>query len=134
MIYYDTDVLVNAYFLQDEDKQREAREVIDSASMAGLATISTLSVQETLFVLGRLRADAEEMQRAFDRMMGLSPVTYDSRDLRRAYDLATSVGFRNINDCIHTAIAEAHCTELVTYNRRDFNRIRNFARVGITIL
>ena len=134
MTYFDTDVLVNAFFLQDENKQRESKEVIELASRQGLAAVSVLSVQETLFTLGRLRADRAELRGAFDWLMQTPPIIYDLNHLHRAYELAATIGFQNINDCIHTAIAETHCTELVTYNRRDFNRLRNFARVSINIL
>ncbi len=134
MIYFDTDVLVNAYFVQDQSKNLQALEAMDLAKLDSAATISTLSVQETLFALGRLAIGAREMSNAFEHLMQLQPVVYGIPELRRAYELATNVGFRNINDCIHTAIAESHCTELVTYNRQDFSRIRDFARVGITIL
>ena len=66
--------------------------------------------------------------------MQLEPLAYDLAVLQRAYDLANHVGFRNINDCIHTAIAESHCTELITYNKRDFSKIKEFATVRVTIL
>ena len=134
MIYFDTDVLINAYVRQDQGKYRQSVDLIERTIEENAAGISTLSIQETLHVLGRMRVDFDGIRAAFDSLMQLEPLTYGSAELRRTFDLATRVGFRNINDCIHTAIAEAHCAELITYNRRDFNRIRNFARVDITVL
>lgn len=134
MTYFDTDVLVNALVRQDEQKHRHSRESVGSAMSEHTAVISILSIQEVLYVLGRLGLSYEQTQAAFSELVTMQPVPYGMEDLRRAVDLASQIGFRNINDCIHTAIAEKHSTELVTYNGRDFSRIRDFARVGITIL
>ena len=134
MTYFDTDVLVHSFVVQEPDKYRQANDLVEEATRNSTAVISILSVQETLFVLNRLGVDIREMNVVFEDMMQLQPIAYDLAQLRRAFDLAEKVGFSNINDCIHAAIAEEHCTELVTYNRRDFSRIREFARVGITIL
>ena len=134
MIYIDTDVLIHAYIVQDEEKNRQANEVIEQVNENDIAVISTLSIQEMLFVLERLRIDPEEINTAYDEAMQLQPLAYDIEILRRSVDIAKHVGFRNINDCIHTAIAESHCTELITYNKRDFSKIKEFATVRVTIL
>ena len=134
MIYIDTDVLIHAYVVQDAHKHRQANEVIEQANANDIAVISTLTIQEMLFVLARLDVDNEEIEIAYNEVMQLEPLAYDIEILRRAFGIARHVGFRNINDCIHTAIAESHCTELITYNRRDFIRIKEFATVSVTIL
>ena len=134
MIYIDTDVLVHAYVVQDIEKHRQANEIIDQVNEDDITAISTLSVQEMLFVLGRLRLNHEEINTAYDEAMKLQPLAYDIEILRRSVDIARQVGFRNINDCIHTAIAESHCTELMTYNKRDFSKIKEFTTVRVTIL
>lgn len=135
MIYIDTDVLIHAYVIQDQGKHDQARKAIERAVAAQEAIISTLNIQEALYVLDRrLDLDVDKIQSIYDALMRMRPLSYDAETLRRAMDIAREVGFRNINDCIHTAIAESHCTELITYNRRDFSRIANFARIGITIL
>ena len=54
MIYIDTDVLVHAYVVQDARKNRQANEVIEQVNKDDSAVISTLSIQEMLFVLERL--------------------------------------------------------------------------------
>ena len=134
MTYIDTDVLINAYVVQDRTKNRQANEVIEQVNEGDSAAISTLSVQEMLFVLERLRIDREDINTAYNEVMRLQPLAYGIGILRRSVDIAKHVGFRNINDCIHTAIAESHCTELITYNESDFRKIREFAKVRVTIL
>ena len=134
VVYFDTDLLVNAFFLQDAGKNQQATEILERHFRENNVLISPLSVQELLYVLNRRRVGAEKIHFAFERTMQFQLVTYGPAELQRAYDLATTIGFQNINDCIHTAIAESHCTELITYNRRDFIRIQRIARVGITIL
>ena len=54
MIYIDTDVLIHAYVVQDVQKNRQANEVIEQVNKSDIAVISTLSIQEMLFVLERL--------------------------------------------------------------------------------
>ena len=134
MIYIDTDVLVHAYVVQDVEKNRQANQLIRQANDNDIAVISTLTVQELLFVLAKLGIEDEVIHSAYSEVMQLEPLAYDTTVLQRAYDLANHVGFRNINDCIHTAIAESHCTELITYNKRDFSKIKEFATVRVTIL
>ena len=134
MIYIDTDVLIHAYVIQDRQKNRQANEVMERVNKKDVAVISTLSVQEMLFVLARLSIDNKEINIAYSEVMQLQPISYGMEILRRAVDIAKHVGFRNINDCIHTAIAESHCTELITYNKRDFSKIKELAKVSVTIL
>lgn len=134
MIYIDTDVLVNAYVVQDAAKNRQANLLIRQANANDIAVISTLTVQELLFVLAKLGIDNEVIHSVYNEVMQLEPLAYDAAVLTRAFALARRVGFRHINDCIHTAIAEQYCSELLTYNRRDFSRIRGIARVSVTIL
>ena len=134
MIYIDTDVLIHAYIVQDVEKHRQANDIIEQVNESDSATLSTLVVQEMLFVLERLRIDREAISAAYHEVMRLQPLAYDIEVFRRAVDIAKQVGFRNINDCIHTAIAESHCTELITYNERDFKKIREFTTIRVTIL
>ena len=134
MIYIDTDVLVHAYVIQDVEKHRQANEIIDQFNGDEITAISTLSVQEMLFVFGRLHLNQEEINTAYDEVMKLQPLIYDIEILRRSVDIARQVGFRKINDCIHTAIAESHCSELITYNKSDFRKIEKFTTIRVTIL
>jgi len=134
VIYIDTDVLVNAYVVQDAQKNRQANEVIERVIENDGAMISTLSIQEMLFVLEKLGIENKEIETAYYELMHLRPISYGTEVLQRAVDIAKNVGFRTINDCVHTAIAESHCTELTTYNKRDFRKIKEFARIRVRIL
>ena len=134
MIYIDTDVLVNAYVVQDVEKNQQANQLIRQANDNDIAVISTLTVQELLFVLAKLGIEDEVIHSIYNEVMQLQPLAYGPETLQRAFDMANRIGFRNINDCIHTAIAESHCTELITYNKRDFSKIKEFATVRVTIL
>ncbi len=134
MIYIDTDVLIHAYIVQDERKHRQANELIESAVANASVVISTLSIQEALFALDKNHVGSDRVLEIYDALMEMRPFAYDLDDLKRAVNIAKQVGFRRMNDCIHTAIAESHCSELITYNRHDFNRIRDYATVDIRIL
>ena len=134
MIYFDTDVLVNALVAQDPEKHRQSSELIERAGASDTAIISNLGVQEALFVIDRIGINPQDFNEACDTLMRMRPVAYTLEDLQRGIELARQVGFRNINDCIHTAIAESHCTELVTYNRQDFRQISGTTALRITIL
>ena len=134
MIYIDTDVLIHAYVVQDIVKNRQANQLIRQANANDIAIISTLTVQELLFVFAKLGTEDEVIHSIYNEIMQLEPLAYSIETLQRAFDMANHVGFRNINDCIHTAIAESHCTELITYNKRDFSKIKEFATVRVTIL
>jgi len=63
-----------------------------------------------------------------------NPVPYTTVSFRRAIELAREIGFQNINDCLHTAIAEEYCVELYTFNKADFKRIQKFTELRIFIL
>lgn len=134
MIYIDTDVLVHAFVVQNAAKNLQANQLIRQANANDIAVISTLTVQEFLFVLAKLGIEDEVIHMAYNEVMQFEPLAYDTTVLQRAYEMARRIGFRHINDCIHTAIAEQHCSELITYNRRDFSRIREFAKISMTIL
>ncbi len=134
MIYIDTDVLVHAYVDQDTGKYQQANEVIKRAGSEGAAVVSTLSVQELVFVLAKLNTAVEDIDRVYNAVMQFEPLAYDGLVLRRAYEIARFVGFRNISDCIHTAVAEQHCTELITYNKNDFRRVGEVTTIQVTIL
>ncbi len=134
MIYVDTDVLVHAFVDQDTTKFRQANEVVKRSDSDGTAVFSTLSVQELLFVLAKLNIADDDISSVYYDVLQFEPLTYDGHILHRAFEIANHVGFRNIGDCIHTAIAEQHCSELITYNRSDFRRISEVSTVRITIL
>ena len=66
--------------------------------------------------------------------MTFSPLAYDKSTFIRAIELANQIGFSDFNDCLHVAIAEEYCTELYTYNSRDFGKIQPLTSLTIHIL
>jgi len=133
MIYFDTDVLINYLVIQDVKKNQESVSLYKNASKNGLFFCSLLCLQETTFVLSRLNISPDIIENIVSHWLTTSSIGYTSAHYSRAMELAGKVGFGSINDCIHTAIAESFCTELYTYNRADFKKIRKFTDLKISI-
>ncbi len=122
MIYFDTDIWIHSLVEQETEKHKQANEIIESYSKQGYL-ISTLNYQEILFVLGKLKISEHEIESIANDLFQLNAVSYSVKEVKRASQIAKQIGFRQINDCIHTAIAETHCTELITYNKKDFSKL-----------
>jgi len=134
MIYFDTDVLIHLLITQDIDKHKQARALYQTATDKEQFFISLLCLQETAFVLHKLGQKQDDIEAMLDTFLTFSPVSYDIPEMKRGIALGKLIGFQNINDCIHTAIAEVHCTEMYTFNKADFKRIRKYTKLKITIL
>lgn len=134
MIYFDTDVLVNIYINQDDTKHYQAKTLIKEINADNLGKISTLTIQEVVFVLEKLKMEKTQTKTIFNQLIVLNPLSYDTTTLKRAADLANIIGFKHINDCIHTAIAEKYCTEIITYNKKDFSKIAKLTSIKVSIL
>jgi predicted nucleic acid-binding protein len=91
-------------------------------------------LQEFSFVLGKIKVEPETIINNIKIFSTATPINYTAKHFNRAIELAKQIGFKHINDCIHTAIAEEFCTELITYNKDDFNKIKNYTALKITIL
>lgn len=135
MIYFDTDVLINYQFNQNRISHNKAIAVYEQAIEDETFFTSLLTLQEFGYVahrLGSLESDIEIMIQDF---LISKPVVYTTTDFIRGIQLAKLLGFQNINDCIHTAIAENNgCSEIYTFNKSDFLRIQRHTKVKITIL
>ncbi len=134
MIYFDTDVLIHILLPQDPVKHEDANQLYWESTEKKELFISLLCLQETGFVLQKLAQQHDAIERMLTSLMYYQPITYEIRHFKRAIELARKIGFQNINDCLHTAIAEEYCDELYTYNRADFKRIKAHTRLKITIL
>lgn len=135
MIYVDTDVLVHYFVGYEPSAHKQAKEVVERVLAAGLFYASQLSMQELCHVMGKFNQPAPLIDEALSILKTISPVNYDLSHFERAMQLAAKTGFSSINDCLHTAIAEAQqCTELITYNRKQFELIDQLTRLKITIL
>jgi predicted nucleic acid-binding protein len=134
MIYFDTDVLVHFVINQDETKHSVAKKMVIEAVQNSQFTLSMLSLQEWLFVMAKLSVSTEIIERNYTVFKQFATLSIDMETFERGHDLASQIGFRHINDCLHTAIAEKHCTELITYNQNDFKKIEKLSSLKVTIL
>jgi predicted nucleic acid-binding protein len=134
MIYFDTDVLVHYFMVQDAAKHQQATQLVRQATALGIFYVSLLSAQETAFVLAKLKQPPSTIQYAVDVLLSSGTDNYTRDEFRRAVELASRIGFKNINDCLHTALAETYCSELYTYNHSDFGRIQGHTSLNIRLL
>lgn len=124
MDYIDTDVLVHSLVDQNEQLHLKAIDLIDEMNNANRFFISWLSIQEVGFVLAKLNQPAAFINSKLDALTSTLPVSYGVAEFKRAMSLAGAIGYKNFNDCLHTAIAEQHCTDLYTCNYKDFKYIQ----------
>ena len=134
MIYFDTDVLVHYILNQDKKKHLLAKKLYEKATLNGTFFVSFLTLQETGFVLAKLKMNNFEIDEKIKNFYNFNPINYTFEEFKRATTLCQKVGFQNINDCIHTAIAENYCKELYTFNQADFKQIKNHTSLKINIL
>lgn len=134
MIYFDTDVLINLLIPQDAAKHQFTKELYQSVIDRERFFISQLCILETAFTLRKLGQHPGDIEAMINAFMAYEPVSSTHDEMKRGLALAKLIGFQNISDCLHTAIAETHCDELVTFNKSDFKRIRKHTRLKVSIL
>jgi predicted nucleic acid-binding protein len=134
MKYFDSDFLINSLVIQDSKKHIEANDLIESSLSGKTFAISLLSLQEVSFVLSKLNYSKDFINKNLNFYMRSNPFIPDLQNFKRAIELAIHIGFSNINDCIHTAVAESYCQELITFNRKDFNKLKKYSTIKIIIL
>jgi predicted nucleic acid-binding protein len=133
LIYFDTDVLINFIVIQDEKKHIESQDIVFEALKSDELCLSFLTLQEMLYVLQKLgvKKDVIHTNYLFFKEYANAVLTKEIFD--RAYQIADQIGFQNINDCIHTALAERYCQKLITYNKDDFKKIQTLSNLKISI-
>ncbi len=134
MIYFDSDVLVHYFYPQDPAKQAIAQQQVLRATSQNQMAVSVISLQEVSFVLNKLNVPLADINQALAFLKQVVVFPAALIDFQRAEALAQTIGFQNINDCLHAAIAEQNCVELVTFNQSDFHKIQPMAALTITIL
>jgi predicted nucleic acid-binding protein len=133
--YFDTDVIINAVIEQDPVKHQEAKDLVFNALNDNTFIISTLVIQETGYALARIGLPVEEIERNLAFFSSLNVCLVEHTSLNRGIELGRLIGFKNMNDCIHTAVAEnINCEEFYTYNKSDFKRIQRHTNSIINIL
>jgi predicted nucleic acid-binding protein len=134
LIYFDTDVLINFAIIQEQTKHKHAKELILDAVNNSCLSLSFLSLQELIFVLGKLSAPQELIEKNYLEFKQYVNVHISLDIFDRAYQLSSIIGNKSINDCIHTALAEKYCTKLITYNKDDFKKLSHLSNLEIVIL
>ena len=133
--YFDSDVIFNFLVIHDTDKHEEARSLVFKAISKSTFVTSTLTIQEVGYGLARFGLSNDEIEIKLSFISSLELAVVTQTNIIRALDLAKKVGFKHINDCVHTALAESLTpTKFYTYNRSDFQRIQKFTNIGISIL
>ena len=134
MIYFDTDVIVHSIIIQDRKKHDDSIQLIKQAITRDNFFISFLVLHETAFVLSRLRFADEFVSNNVRHLSTFASFQYSNEMFTRATELANTLGFKNINDCVHIAIAEQFADELVTYNKKDFGKIEPLTDLNISLI
>ena len=124
MDYVDTDVLVHSLVNQNENLHLKIIDIIDKMIAGSRFSISWLSIQEVGFVLAKLDQPAIFIKSRLEALISSAPLIYGDIEFARAMELAAVIGYKNFNDCLHTAIAEKHCTDFYTCNYKDFKSIQ----------
>jgi predicted nucleic acid-binding protein len=134
MDYIDTDVLIHSLVNQNLNLHLKVNDLIEKVVADDRFLISWLSIQEIGFVLAKLDQPISFISSKIDSLMSSLPVGYSLSEFTRAIKLAEIVGFKDFNDCLHTAIAEQHCSDLYTCNYKDFRRIQPHTSLNIHFL
>lgn len=135
MHYFDSDAIIHCIVLQDADKQKESRALVQQAISTNRFLISPLVIAEVSYGLARIEPKIDDIRSVLSYWLQYVQTLIEPAIMPRAFELAEQIGFKHINDCIHTAIAESYnCERLYTYNESDFKRIKKLTTLPIVIL
>ncbi len=134
MKYIDTDILIHSIIIQDIEKHNTSKSIILKSIENDEFFISLLTLQELAFVLDKLAFEKSFIDKNISELLKFKPVNYNINHFSRAIQIANIIGFQNINDCLHLSLAEYYCSELLTYNKKDFAKIKKYTDIKITIL
>src|SRR5690554_1419137 len=124
MNYIDTDVLMHSLVNHNPNLHAKANDLIEGMLNEKTFLMSWLNIEEAGFVLGKLNQPADFISSRLRVLMSSVPADYGLIEFTRAVELAKIIGYRDFNDCLHTAIAEQRCKNLYTCNIKDFKRIQ----------
>jgi len=106
MNYIDTDVLIHSLINQTPALHLRINDMIEEMDKANTFTISWLNIQEVGFVLAKLDQTATFISSNLHHLISSSPISFSGQEFSRAIELAELIGFKDFNDCLHTAITE----------------------------
>jgi predicted nucleic acid-binding protein len=134
MDYIDSDFLIHSLVNQNSALHIKANDIIEKMVANNSFTISWLNIQEIGFVLAKLDQPVSLISSKLTSLIKKTPVQYGENEFNRAIKVAEIIGFKNFNDCLHTAIAEKYCSDIYTCNHRDFKRIEPYTSLNIHYL
>ncbi len=109
MIYLDSGFVNNFLIVQYKESNRIALKRFEILKNERKAFISLHSLQEVAFVLGKLRMDIFQIEENILVLEKITNANYSMPEFIRAKYLVKKIGFQNINDCLHVAMAESYC-------------------------
>lgn len=134
MTYFDTDVLLNAILIQDIDRHHRALGRIEESIKDDSFIISSITLQELLFVLGKLKIEPVVIKKTYEFYSPLALYGLDRNIFKRAFELAGKLSFIHINDALHLACAEKYAQSIVTFDKDDFKKFRKHTAISVEIL
>ncbi len=99
--------MFNAIILQDYRKYVESNELIFEAINDEKIALSSLLIQELGYTMGNKGMAEAVIEEHLAKIMKNFLQSVSHQHMVRAIIVATKIGFKNINDCIHTAVAES---------------------------
>lgn len=134
MKYFDTNILVHSVVNQDEAKRKLSQKLITSAVKDKSFLLSTLSIQEFVFVLNKLNLDINVIDSRAKFFIQFVDFSIDKIIIAKAISLCAKMkNYKNINDAVHLCFAEKYCEDFVTFNK-DFKKLVSFSKINIQIL
>jgi predicted nucleic acid-binding protein len=82
MTYYDTDVLV--HFLHNQDEIKHTQELIEKSMVEDTFGVSWVNIQETGFVLSKLKESKQFITQKLSDFMTFDPLNYKKETFKRA--------------------------------------------------
>jgi len=121
-IFIDSNVMIYAYFKQDEKKQRVSKQLI-----AQNAVISTQVLQEMTNTLHRkMKVDYSIVRSILQECLQNCDINTNTSDtVFLALDIAKRYGFSFYDSLIIAAALESKCTTLYSEDMHDNQRIEN---------
>ena len=121
-IFIDSNVMIYAYFKQDEKKQRVSKQLI-----AQNAVISTQVLQEMTNTLHRkMKVDYSIVRSILQECLQNCDINTNTSDtVFLAIDIAKRYGFSFYDSLIIAAALESKCTTLYSEDMHDNQRIEN---------
>ncbi|MEO8233066.1 MAG: PIN domain-containing protein [Ignavibacteriota bacterium] len=132
--YFDTNILIHSVVNQDEAKRKLSQKLITSAVKDKSIVISTLSIQEFVFVLNKLNLAIDVIDSRANFFIQFVDFSIDKNIIAKAISLCAKMkNYKNINDAVHLCFAEKYCEDFVTFDK-DFKKLLTFSELNIQIL